>query len=148
MSKKTVLIVEPNPLLAQTVSDALRFAGHRTRCAENTAEAAPFLSTPSPDLILLNIGSGELEGLAAARRWKDDPPTSDIPIIGMSTEAVDGEQARIMSRVCVAYCPKPSSVRTIVSLVSAIPKPRVKKKACALPVSVDDDMAVVALAEG
>ncbi len=120
MPKQIILVVAPDTAVADTVAAGLRFAGFLTQTAEHARVATPILLATSPDLILIDIGAEDRDGLAEIRQWKNDPETNAIPIIGMSTEDIGGEQARVVTQVCAGYYPVTAPPRNLLKLISVV----------------------------
>ncbi len=122
MSRPTILIVEGSPDLAHGLAEALQFAGFTTLHAHAGIEALQVATENRPDLILLDTQLPDLDGLTAAETLKSDPVMAPIPIIVMTADDVEGEQARTMTRTCVGYVQKPVQPRHLVTLIRAILK--------------------------
>jgi two-component system, cell cycle response regulator DivK len=118
----TVLIVEDSPDISQPLSDAFRFAGFAVLQAATAVQALQLASELRPDLVLMDIQLPDLDGLSVATTLKNDQATRHIPIIAMTAYDIVGEQAKAISKTCIAYAQKPVRSREIVNLASAILK--------------------------
>ena len=92
-ASKSVLIVDDTPTNIGVISGVLKDL-YRTKVATN-GEKALVLATASekPDLILLDVMMPGMDGYEVCRRLKDNPLTSDIPVIFLTakTDIVDEE---------------------------------------------------------
>lgn len=68
MEKKTVLIVEDSPYLAESLIDMLEIAGHVAIVAPNGRTAVEMAAEHQPDLILLDIRLPDIDGYEVFRR--------------------------------------------------------------------------------
>jgi len=118
----TVLIVEDSPDISQPLADAFRFAGFGVLQAGTAVQALQAASERRPDLVLMDIQLPDLDGLSVAETLKNDAATRHIPIIAMTAYDIVAEQAKAMSRTCVAYAQKPVRPRELVNLASAVLK--------------------------
>ncbi len=60
-------------------------------------------------VILIDIEMPELDGLSATLMLKQDPSTSDIPVIAVSAHAMAGDAAKSLAAGCIAHVTKPVS---------------------------------------
>jgi len=118
----TVLIVEDSPDISQPLADAFRFAGFAVLQAATAVHALQLASELRPDLVLMDIQLPDLDGLSVAGTLKNDAATQHIPIIAMTAYDIVGEQAKAITRTCVAYAQKPVRPRELVNLASAVLK--------------------------
>jgi len=89
---------------------------------EDAIQALQLASEHRPDLIIMDIQLPDLDGISAALTLKGDPETRHIPIVAMTAYDIAGDQARTLSKVCVAYYQKPIRPHDLVNLVTAILK--------------------------
>jgi two-component system, cell cycle response regulator DivK len=71
--------------------------------AASAPEAFATLAEESPELILMDIRLPGMDGLAATRKLKADPATSEIPVVAVTSCAMKGdeEEARAAGWVCL-----------------------------------------------
>jgi two-component system cell cycle response regulator DivK len=128
MAKATVLIVEDNPDISDSLADAFRFADFTPLQAPNAIHALQLASENHPDLIVMDIQLPDLDGLSVAETLKSDPATAGIPVVAMTAYEIVGEQARRLTRHCVGYAQKPVRPRDLINLVTAILKVKTESK--------------------
>ena len=114
-----VLIADDEPTIRQVIGFALEKAGYATVMARNGAEVLQTIRRGAPDLLILDIGMPEMDGLAVCREIRK---TSDLPILFLS--ARDEEIDRVLGLEIGAddYVTKPFSARELVARVGAILK--------------------------
>jgi two-component system cell cycle response regulator DivK len=122
MPRATILIVEDSADIALPLADAFRFAEFEVFHAPDAVQALQLASERRPDIILMDIQLPDLDGLSVARTLKSDPNTERIPIIAMTAYEIVGEQAKDITRYCMAYAQKPVRPRELINLASAILK--------------------------
>ncbi len=86
MSKGTVLVVDDDPEIVAFVQLALEDEGYGVLTGLN-GEALSLAHDKQPALILLDIMMPGMDGIEMSRRLRDDPVTSNIPIIAMSAQS-------------------------------------------------------------
>ena len=86
-----ILAVDDTPALLALLSELLAGAGYTVRQAPGGELALWTIHRRKPDVILLDVCMPGMDGLEVCRRLKEDPATSDIPVIFLSAlnEAVD-----------------------------------------------------------
>ncbi len=77
----TVLVVDDNQQNLELLQAYLEDIDCRTIPAHDGAEALEIISRGTPDLILLDVMMPKMSGFEVCRRIKNDPKTSDIPVI-------------------------------------------------------------------
>lgn len=114
-----ILIVDDDPQIRDLVRIALEREGFETMIATNGKTALTSAAQVSPDLIVLDIGLPEMDGLEVCRRIRK---TSDVPILFLT--ARDEEIDKIVGFELGAddYVPKPFSPRELVARIKAILK--------------------------
>jgi two-component system OmpR family response regulator len=114
-----ILVVDDDPHICEVICFALEKAGLETVRARDGAAALKLFGARPPDLVVLDIGMPEIDGLEVCRRIRQ---TSEVPILFLS--ARDDEIDRILGLEIGAddYVTKPFSPRELVARVRAILK--------------------------
>jgi two-component system OmpR family response regulator len=114
-----VLIADDEPNIREVISFALERAGFATLTARNGAEALQLFRRGAADLIILDIGMPEMDGLEVCRQIRK---TSEVPILFLS--ARDEEIDRVLGLEIGGddYVTKPFSARELVARVNVILK--------------------------
>jgi len=77
----TVLVVDDNQQNLELLQAYLEDVDCRTVPAYDGLEALKIIGKNAPDLILLDVMMPKMSGFEVCRRIKNDPKTSDIPVI-------------------------------------------------------------------
>jgi two-component system OmpR family response regulator len=114
-----ILIADDEPNIREVISFALERAGYTGAVARNGAEALQVLRRGPVDLIVLDIGMPEMDGLEVCRQIRKN---SDVPILFLS--ARDEEIDRVLGLEIGGddYVTKPFSARELVARVNVILK--------------------------
>ncbi|MEG4008099.1 response regulator [Microcoleus sp. Pol11C1] len=83
-NKGNILIVDDTPENLQVLSATLSDRGYKVRGVINGKMAIRAARSGSPDLILLDIKMPEMDGYEVCTQLKEDPNTSEIPVIFIS----------------------------------------------------------------
>lgn len=80
---RTVLIVDDDPDVRSSVSDALRDEGYQVHTAANGQEALSFLreGIVVPDVILLDMMMPDMDGWAFRAEQQKEPKLAGIPVL-------------------------------------------------------------------
>ena len=114
-----VLIADDEPNIREVISFALERAGLATATARNGSEALQQMRRSPADLVILDIGMPEIDGLEVCRQLRK---SSDVPILFLS--ARDEEIDRVLGLELGGddYVTKPFSTRELVARVNVILK--------------------------
>jgi two-component system cell cycle response regulator DivK len=102
----------------------LRFAGFRTVEAATGGDGVTRAIEDQPDVILMDIRLPDMDGTEAARRLKDDPRTSRIPIVALTSLAMKGDREWFLASGFDGYLEKPISVRELPDQVRSFCTPQ------------------------
>lgn len=81
LSQGTILVVDDDPSICDTLTTMLQYKGYRTTVARNGREALALARQDPPDLVLLDVMMPEVDGLQACRAFKQDPELADVRIL-------------------------------------------------------------------
>ena len=108
-----ILLVEDNRHNQNLFTTALRHYGHDVRLAEDGDAALKAVEGARPDLVVLDLSIPKIDGWTVARRLRDGPKTSDLPILALTAHAMKGDKERAIEAGCTAYLSKPVSPREL-----------------------------------
>lgn len=103
---KKILIVEDTELNLDLLMQLLEDDYHLIS-ARDGSTGVELATTERPDIILMDMSLPVKDGWTATREIKDDPELVDIPVIGLSAHAMQGDHQRALSNGCDAYLTKP-----------------------------------------
>ncbi len=70
LSRPTILVVDDDPLIAQSLRLSFQQEGYRVVVAASGAEALALAERESPDLVILDVGLPDLNGVEVCRRLR------------------------------------------------------------------------------
>jgi len=114
---KTILVVDDELKIAALARDYLEHAGYAVTVAADGRAALDAIHRARPDLVVLDLGLPELDGLAVTREIRRD---STVPIVMLT--ARDDELDKLLGLELGAddYLTKPFSPRELVARVKAV----------------------------
>ncbi|MFH1538275.1 MAG: response regulator [bacterium] len=120
MKDKTVLIVDDNKNNLKLAGEIVRSLGLKTIEATDAKSAIALARERLPDLILMDIQLPGMGGMEAIRILKNDDRTRHIPIIALTSLAMNGDKKKIMASGCDAYLAKPFRFDDFVNAVEGL----------------------------
>jgi two-component system KDP operon response regulator KdpE len=103
-SKSLVLLVEDEPQMRTFVRLALTAHGHRVLEVETGGEALQQAAAHTPDLILLDLGLPDMDGLDVTRRLRE---WTAVPVIVISARGQEREKVEALDAGADDYLTKP-----------------------------------------
>ena len=92
MPRRRVLLVDDEELIREVATVSLaKVGGWEVLTASSGEEGLGKAAAEQPDAILLDVMMPGMNGLEVARHLRDDPETSDIPIIVVSAKAQESD---------------------------------------------------------
>src|SRR6516225_674982 len=104
-----ILVVESQQDNRQIIRDMLATTDYEITETENGEQALAAIAKQQPDLILMGIQLPIMDGYTATRRIKADPGLRSIPVIAVTSFALNGEEQTARVAGCDDYVPKPFS---------------------------------------
>ncbi len=102
-----ILLVEDNEMNRDMLGRRLQRQGY-TRCyAADGPTGIAMAAAERPDLILMDIALGEMDGWEATRCIKANPATAGIPIIALTAHALASDRDKSVEVGCADFDTKP-----------------------------------------
>jgi two-component system, OmpR family, catabolic regulation response regulator CreB len=129
-----ILLLEDDPTIAKTVVYAFERAGLKVRHCLFLQDAMQQIERRQPDLLVLDIGLPDGNGLEVCRKIRANPKQQHIPILILSAHGEEIDRILGLELGADDYVTKPFSPRELVARVnallrrsttSALPKPDV-----------------------
>jgi CheY-like chemotaxis protein len=117
---KTILVVDDNPTNLKLVSDLLEFEGYRMVTAMDARQAQALVQQARPDLILMDIGLPDMDGLTLTQKMKADQKTSNIIIVALTAFVMKGDMERAIAAGCDGYIAKPIDTRRLPNQIAEL----------------------------
>ena len=95
------------------LSAVLNYSGHRVLEKASAEQAADEIKARKPEVILLDLKLPGMDGLALARRLKQDPATRHIPIVAITSVPETFSKSAALAAGCDAYIVKPVDTRKL-----------------------------------
>src|SRR5262245_40382825 len=114
---KHILVVDDEPRIAEIARDYLERAGFTVSMAGNGAEALAYARSRRPDLIVLDLGLPQMDGLDVTRALRKQ---SNVPIIMLTARVDESDKLIGLELGADDYVTKPFSPKELVARVRAV----------------------------
>jgi CheY-like chemotaxis protein len=93
--------------------------GFSVCCAVDGAAGVAMALSEMPDLILMDVALGEMDGWEATQRIKANPATTAIPVIALTAHALASDRARSVQVGCCDFDTKPVDMERLLGKIRA-----------------------------
>jgi DNA-binding response OmpR family regulator len=114
---KTILVVDDEPKIIQLVRDYLERAGFRVLTAPNGKTALALVRSEKPDMVILDLGLPEMDGLDVTRTLRKD---SNVPILMLTARSEETDKLIGLELGADDYITKPFSPKELVARVRVV----------------------------
>ena len=117
---QTILVVEDEPNIVESLSFLMKKAGFVVRVARDGNTAIRTIESAAPDLVLLDIMMPRRDGYEVCRTIRANPDWDHVRIIMLSAKGRDLDRRKGLELGADDYITKPFSTREIVARVQEI----------------------------
>lgn len=118
MTGNTILIIEDNLLNLELATDLLEANGFVVASAQTAEDGLRRARELMPDLVLMDFSLPGMDGLSATRNLKADPATRHLIVVGLTANAMKGDEQAALDAGCDGYLTKPIDTRNFVAAVT------------------------------
>ena len=115
-----VLIIDDSPTELHLFQNMLEKSGFETLVADSGEDGIRQAQTSQPDCILMDVVMPGMNGFQATRKLTQDPGTSKIPVIMLTTKGEETDKIWGMRQGAVEYLVKPVSEKQLVSKINTV----------------------------
>jgi len=116
----TVLVVEDDDTLRETLAFNLREEGYLLLSAADGEEGLNLIRSQKPDLVILDIMIPVLDGLAVTRIVRKDKSVAHVPIIMLTARSMQGDKMVGLDSGADDYVTKPFGLGEFLARVRAV----------------------------
>ena len=117
MNKPSILVVEDDPSVRNLITTTLKTNDYRYVVAPNGSAAIMEATSHNPEIILLDLGLPDMDGvqvIQTVRSW------SNVPIIVISARSEDNDKIKALDAGADDYLPKPFDMGELLARVRAM----------------------------
>ena len=112
-----ILLVEDNEMNRDMLGRRLGRSGFTVCFAVDGPSGVTMAHSEMPDLILMDVALGEMDGWEATRLIKRNPQTANIPIIALTAHALASDRETSVKMGCVEFDTKPVDMPRLLSKI-------------------------------
>jgi len=116
----SVLVVEDEPHIIESLSFLMKRAGHKVRIARDGDAAIRTMEAEKPDLVILDITLPRRDGLDVCRTIRADDRWRDVRVIMLTARGRELDRRKGLETGADDYILKPFSTSDIVQRVEAL----------------------------
>ena len=116
----TVLIIDDSPTELHLFQNMLEKNGFDTLVADSGEEGLKQASSNRPDCILMDVVMPGMNGFQATRKLNQDPRTSSIPVIIITSKGQETDKIWGMRQGAVEYLVKPVSEKQLIAMINSV----------------------------
>lgn len=114
-----ILLVEDNLINREMLTRRLERHGFSVCCAFDGAAGVAMALSEMPDLILMDVALGEMDGWEATQLIKANPATAAIPIIALTAHALASDRDKSVQVGCCDFDTKPVDMQRLLGKIRA-----------------------------
>ncbi|HLH73693.1 MAG TPA: response regulator [Chloroflexota bacterium] len=126
-----ILLVEDNEMNRDMLTRRLQTQGFSVCCAHDGAAGVAMAASEKPDLILMDVALGEMDGWEATQLIKANPATSAIPIVALTAHALASDRAKSIEVGCSDFDTKPVDLQRLLGKMRALLVPNGRQSSVA-----------------
>jgi len=116
---KRILYVEDNEDNVYVVTTRLGRAGFTVLVAADGEQGVAMAAAEKPDLILMDLSLPMLDGWEATRKLKAAPETKGIPVIALSSHAMNEDREKSLAAGCDDFDTKPIEITRLLAKIES-----------------------------
>ncbi len=114
-----ILLVEDNEMNRDMLTRRLQKHGFEVACALDGPSGVEMALSEAPDLILMDVALGAMDGWEATQLIKARPSTAAIPVIALTAHALASDRDRSVEVGCADFDTKPIDLPRLLGKINA-----------------------------
>ena len=115
-----ILIIDDSPTELHLFQSMLEKSGFETLVADSGEEGVRQAQSARPNCILMDVVMPGMNGFQATRKLNQDPRTSSIPVIIITSKGQETDKIWGMRQGAVEYLVKPVRANELVAKINAV----------------------------
>ena len=112
-----ILLVEDNAINRDMLTRRLQRHGFSVCCAHDGAAGVAMAASEMPDMILMDVALGEMDGWEATRILKTKDSVKHVPIIALTAHALETDRRKSIEVGCCDFETKPIALNILVEKI-------------------------------
>jgi CheY-like chemotaxis protein len=112
-----ILLVEDNEFNRDMLSRRLTRAGYEVLCAEDGPQGVRMAGDMKPDLVLMDVALGAMDGWEATLLIRSNPSIASTPVIALTAHALESDRRRSIEVGCCDFDTKPVDLARLIEKI-------------------------------
>ena len=109
-----ILIVEDNEMNRDMLRRRLERNGYEVECAVDGPQGIAMAISGQPDIVLMDVALGDMDGWEATLALRGDDRTANIPVIALTAHALESDRLKSVEVGCADFETKPVSLPDLI----------------------------------
>jgi CheY-like chemotaxis protein len=114
-----ILLVEDNEMNRDMLTRRLQRHGFTVCCAPDGPTGVAMSAQEMPDLILMDVALGAMDGWEATQLIKARPATAGTPVIALTAHALNSDRQKSIEVGCADFDTKPIDMPRLLEKINA-----------------------------
>lgn len=114
-----ILLVEDNEMNRDMLTRRLQRNGFEVCSAPDGPSGVAMASSEKPDIILMDVALGEMDGWEATQLIKGQASTAHIPIIALTAHALQSDRQKSIEVGCADFDTKPVDLPRLLGKINS-----------------------------
>ncbi|HET7232998.1 MAG TPA: response regulator [Longimicrobium sp.] len=117
MSPPSIVLIEDDEASQYVYGTLLRREGYNVRLARFGGAGLRAVREDPPDIVVLDLGLPEVDGIDVLRQLKSDPATRHVPVLVLTVHVFEHDREAAMAAGCDEFLCKPLSPSELLAIV-------------------------------
>jgi CheY-like chemotaxis protein len=118
MGNKSILVIEDNELNKKLIRGLLTIGKYTILETLDAEIGIQMAHEHHPDLILMDIQLPGMDGLSATKNILSNADLKHIPIVALTSYAMEGDKEKALAAGCSGYITKPINTKSFLNVIS------------------------------
>jgi CheY-like chemotaxis protein len=114
-----ILLVEDNEINRDMLTRRLMRSGFDVCCAVDGPSGVAMAASERPDIILMDVALGAMDGWEATELIKRSPDTAAIPVVALTAHALASDREKSVTVGCADFDTKPVDMPRLLGKINA-----------------------------
>ncbi len=115
-----ILVVDDSPTELHVIKGLLDKNGYQVSTAQSGEEGVDIAKKLKPDVVLMDVVMPGLNGFQATRQLANEPTTSEIPVIIVTTKDQETDKVWAMRQGAKDYIVKPVKEKDLIDRINSV----------------------------
>ena len=115
-----ILVIDDSPTDVRVFTTLLERAGHQVMAVSSAEEGIEHVHVKLPDLIIMDVIMPGMNGFQATRALTRDPTTASVPIVMITTKAMETDRVWGLRQGARAFITKPVNEKEFLTCLNQL----------------------------